>query len=518
MLKTLKAFGFGERFINWVRIVYTNTKSSVKVNGYKTADFSIERGVRQGCPLSALLYVLCAEVLGIAIRANRNIVGYKHGNNNEHKISQYADDMTVYIRTMASLLELFSLLNKYERATNAKLNVTKTEGLWVGSWRDNKEKPLGIKWTNTSVKFTGVYVGNDRDECSLIGFSEVIDKVKAKFAYWKGKYLSLKGRIQVLNIFILSKVWYCLECQDIPSCINKDLNSIVKDFVWNDLHQRELDVLYRPFEEGGLCLQDPETKSKALRVRWLTQVLQSDQSSIERFLVNSLIGVIMKFNGLKIIFANHNMDNKIAHNFYKIAVKSFRSLKMTYHPKNINSIRRDSIYENVLLLDNNGKCFKAPSRCPAYAPEYFCDLPVTNNPREFRGVFRRLIPSVNLAFMKIKYSDKGKDEYIVKVKDKDLDLLSLSFKDLYAVILDTKNASSKLWIGKWENDTGIQENEWNGVWANVHSKLLNQKVQSSLWETIHRNFMCAYSANIFFRSHLSANYVRLCSRVELISL
>ena len=184
---------------------------------------------------------------------------------------------------------------------------------------------------------------------------------------------------------------------------------------------------------------------------------------------------------------------------------------MTYYPKNINSIRRDSIYENVLLLDNNGKCFKAPSRCPAYAPEYFCDLPVTNNPREFRGVSRRLIPSVNLAFMKIKYSYKGKDEYIVKVKDKDLDLLSLSFKDLYAVILDTKNASSKLWIGKWENDTGIQENEWNGVWANVHSKLLNQKVQSSLWETIHRNFMCAYSANIFFQE---SPQCKLCKTMQ----
>ena len=122
-----------------------------------------------------------------------------NSNDKEHKISQYADDMNVYIRTMASLTELFSLLNKYERATNAKLNVTKTEGLWVGSWKGNNEKPLGINWTNTSVKFTGVYVGNDRDECSLVGFSEVID-VKAKFSYWKGKYLSLKGRIQVLNI------------------------------------------------------------------------------------------------------------------------------------------------------------------------------------------------------------------------------------------------------------------------------------------------------------------------------
>ena len=75
MLKTLKAFGFGPRLINWVRIVYTDTKSAVKVNGFLTPEFSIQRGVRQGCPLSALLYVLCAEVLGITIRASSEIKG-----------------------------------------------------------------------------------------------------------------------------------------------------------------------------------------------------------------------------------------------------------------------------------------------------------------------------------------------------------------------------------------------------------------------------------------------------------
>ena len=76
ILKTLRAFGFGENFIKWVKIVYTNTQGAVKVNGYLTKAFSIERGVRQGCPLSALLYVLCAEVLAIEIRGNNAIKGY----------------------------------------------------------------------------------------------------------------------------------------------------------------------------------------------------------------------------------------------------------------------------------------------------------------------------------------------------------------------------------------------------------------------------------------------------------
>ena len=97
MFKTLKAFGFGDNFIKWVKIVYTDTKSAVKVNGFLTSEFSIQRGVRQGCPISALLYVLCAEVLGIEIRRNEKIVGYKYEGTKEQKLSQYADDACVVI-------------------------------------------------------------------------------------------------------------------------------------------------------------------------------------------------------------------------------------------------------------------------------------------------------------------------------------------------------------------------------------------------------------------------------------
>ena len=170
IMKTLRAFGFGERFINWVKIVYSDTRSQVKINGFLTPSFAIERGVRQGCPLSALLYVLCAEVLGIAIRSNKNIHGFKYGNN-EHKISQYADDMNAVVTTEPSIDELFTVLDKYERATNAKLNRGKTEALWVGEWRERVDKPLGLRWTSDKVNFLGVFVGNDREDCSLQSFS-----------------------------------------------------------------------------------------------------------------------------------------------------------------------------------------------------------------------------------------------------------------------------------------------------------------------------------------------------------
>ena len=71
LIKTLKAFGFGDYFIKWIKILYKNIESKVKVNGFTTKTFPIERGVRQGCPLSALLYILVAEVLGREVRLNK---------------------------------------------------------------------------------------------------------------------------------------------------------------------------------------------------------------------------------------------------------------------------------------------------------------------------------------------------------------------------------------------------------------------------------------------------------------
>ena len=231
MIKTLKAFGFGNNFIKWVKIIYSDISSVVKVNGFQTPEFSIQRGVRQGCPLSALLYVLCAEVLGIEIRNNKKIVGYKYGCSKEQKLCQYADDACVVITTMESLDELFRVLEKYEWATNARLNKGKTVGLWTGEWKGRLDKPLNLEWTSEKANLTGVYVGNDREMCSLSGFSEILEKVKTKLAYWKGKFLSLKGKIKALNIFVLSKVWYCLECQDIPKVLKKEFDSIISSFI-----------------------------------------------------------------------------------------------------------------------------------------------------------------------------------------------------------------------------------------------------------------------------------------------
>ena len=75
MFKVLRAFGFGPDICQWIFTFYKDIKSSVTVNGQLSQWFAIQRGCRQGDPISPYLFILCVEILVIMIRQNKHIKG-----------------------------------------------------------------------------------------------------------------------------------------------------------------------------------------------------------------------------------------------------------------------------------------------------------------------------------------------------------------------------------------------------------------------------------------------------------
>lgn len=103
----MKFFGFGEKYIEWITILIKDRKTCVRNGGYISELFNMERGVRQGCPVSPLLFILTVELLAINIRNDHNIKGIQKPNSNYNvKILQYADDTTLFLKDMIDYREI----------------------------------------------------------------------------------------------------------------------------------------------------------------------------------------------------------------------------------------------------------------------------------------------------------------------------------------------------------------------------------------------------------------------------
>ena len=107
--------------------------------------------MRQGCPLSATLFIIAIELLAQSIRRSKEIKGIKIDEHKEVKLSQYADDTTVLLSDVQSVSKLFDLLSLFNRCSGLKLNQTKSEMLWLGSVRHRKDSILDLQMSGKPV-------------------------------------------------------------------------------------------------------------------------------------------------------------------------------------------------------------------------------------------------------------------------------------------------------------------------------------------------------------------------------
>ena len=140
LYKVLDKVGFGNRMIGWIRRMYERAASKIKINGIVTEEFRLERSVRQGCPLSALLYALSAEPLAALILQNRGIKGIELPGGQMSTLYQYADDTTVTVRDKESVVEVLKSVEQYGRASGAKVNIEKSEIMYIGENREEREE------------------------------------------------------------------------------------------------------------------------------------------------------------------------------------------------------------------------------------------------------------------------------------------------------------------------------------------------------------------------------------------
>ena len=196
--KTLQHFGFGPSLLNWIKLFYCSIESCILNNGWGSNFFKLSRGVRQGCPLSPYLFILSVEVLAEAIRKKQKIKGIEI-NGNEFKLSQYADDTTLILDgSKESCLESLVLIETFGNVSGLRLNIKKTEALWIGSKKivtSNFSQKKISNGQRKKVKALGVWLSTDPNIIISLNYKEKMEKIRSMLGCWNFRRLTLLGKI-----------------------------------------------------------------------------------------------------------------------------------------------------------------------------------------------------------------------------------------------------------------------------------------------------------------------------------
>ena len=309
LLKVLKRFNFGDKFVDWIKTLYSSRKSYVVNNGFFTKAVMMERGIFQGCPISPYLFLLVIETMALAVRQNNDIKGIPV-EGKEVKISLLADDSTCFLDgSLSSFDHLFDLLDNFAVCSGCKLNISKSEAIWVGAKRGSQIKPYsenGLIWKTDTFKTLGVVFSLDVSKVFTLNYKPKLKSIEATLNCWRARNLSLIGKICVVKTLLLPQLLYLFSvlCIKIPKKFFKELDGIFYKFIWSGGRDRvKRKYFCNDFALGGLRMIDPYVFAMSQKMAWVKLLLDKNYSSIWKIIE---LSVLQEFNQMNdILWKSH---------------------------------------------------------------------------------------------------------------------------------------------------------------------------------------------------------------------
>ena len=230
MEKVMKKFNFGDNFMKWVNIIYNDPNLVIKNNGWLSSKIHMRRGIRQGCPLSALLFILCVEVMAIKLRDSDDVSGFNF-ENHVYKVTQYDDDTTITVRDLESVAHALNIISDFGDVSGLKLNRDKCEGILLGGLKNSVHELHGIKFSNEPVRCLGIHIGHNVIKCNELNWLPKVKKIESLLEVWKTRNLTLFGKVMVIKSLAISQLVYNMTVLDVDHDMIKKLERLFFQFL-----------------------------------------------------------------------------------------------------------------------------------------------------------------------------------------------------------------------------------------------------------------------------------------------
>ena len=281
-------------FVPIFKLLYTELRSDIIINGRVVKGYHIKRGVKQGDALSCILFIMCMEPLLRNIEANDAIepISSVKLNSNLPKVYAYADDVNGVIKnTQAGVQALF---NEYERLSlhsGLELNADKTEILRLRSSNlDANVEKVRIRYLEIEyeiepcekTKINGLFLQQDEKKLTEENVRMAINRMEMAFRRWTRRGLSTLGKILIVKTYGISQIIYLLQSFKVDDTAVKKINAVLYKFIWNkhflapkapDRIRRE--IVNKPIALSGLGMLDIRELDESLKLKALGRLLIS---------------------------------------------------------------------------------------------------------------------------------------------------------------------------------------------------------------------------------------------------
>ncbi|KAL3687192.1 hypothetical protein R1sor_013501 [Riccia sorocarpa] len=291
--QVMSKLGFFDKFISAVKALQEDAESSLLFNGRALPPFRIGKGVRQGCPMSPLLFVIATCPLIAALKSEIAKGGIKPIVLEEGVVVScmaLADDFAFFTQVhKQDVHNLMELLKQVEVASGARVNLSKSKILLIG-WK--KQFPVwarNLGFTLVSSKEVTNYLGAPLTTIrrGTAKGGALIIKTQAKVKYFSSLFLSFESRLLVAKHALFPTLMYQLFTTAFNKTTLKKLQGIIREYIWAGDKEGKCSIALTAWENftlpkdlGGMGLYDILLFQQALICRTLLSALADPQGSL----------------------------------------------------------------------------------------------------------------------------------------------------------------------------------------------------------------------------------------------
>ena len=306
---TLARFHIPRSLIKRIKRLYECARTTVIINGEISPSFLVTRGVRQGDPLSCILFILAIEPLSCMLR-NSHLKGFTIPGAPERIITNlFADDTSTFLAFSDRWPDLWQLLHTWCRSSGAVFNHHKTKVIPLGTqaYRDAVRQHRSISGSphdsriedniliardDEPSRILGAWIGSSIDEASV--WSPVLSKIAHFLKRWGKCHPSFIGKRNIVQMGPGGISQYLTRVQGMPKHVEDRIEQMIRSFMWDStkVPPVSLTTLCQPIAEGGINLLDIRARNEAIELMWIKSYLDlSPQRPSWTYAVDTLISL-----------------------------------------------------------------------------------------------------------------------------------------------------------------------------------------------------------------------------------